>query len=213
MPNSPSTRPGISEGADGLFRTRKRPKSFFQCIHRRSGVGSPVAAACLRARSFCEAGNSQRCIVPATLDTRATRRGASRVLSWATPADGSGRVLLQGVTGGDSGEPGTDPAKLAEQSGLAGAHPRHAGLAGAEHDAAVGDRVMELLERQPDHRQVAFLDCAVVIAIERLDAICRRLCSASPPALPAFRPCAPWQSGRADHRDGRHTCSRSSLFQ
>ena len=30
---------------------------------------------------------------------------------------------------------------------LAGAHPRHAGSGGIEHDAAVGDRVMELLER------------------------------------------------------------------
>jgi len=34
---------------------------------------------------------------------------------------------------------------------LAGAHPRHAGSGGVEHDAAVGDRVMELLERQSDH--------------------------------------------------------------
>ena len=51
---------------------------------------------------------------------------------------------------------------------LAGAHSRHAGIAGAEHGAAVGDRVMELFERQPDHRKVAVLDGAVVVAIERV---------------------------------------------
>ena len=34
---------------------------------------------------------------------------------------------------------------------LAGPHARHACSGGVEHDAAVGDRVMELLERQSDH--------------------------------------------------------------
>ena len=78
---TPSTRPGISEGADGLFRIRKQPKSFFQCIHRRSSAGSPVAAACLHTRSFCEAGSSPRCTVPATGIRKLLRRGASRVPS------------------------------------------------------------------------------------------------------------------------------------
>src|SRR5215207_6619178 len=108
MPNSLSTEPGISGAGDGLFRTRKRPKTFFQCIHRRFDVGSPVAVACLRARSFCEAGNSQRCIAPATWTLGLPRRGALSVPSRTTPAAGSGRVLLQGVASGDSGEPGTD---------------------------------------------------------------------------------------------------------
>jgi hypothetical protein len=35
----------------------------------------------------------------------------------------------------------------APENALPGAHPRHAGLAGVEHDAAVGDRVVELFER------------------------------------------------------------------
>ena len=38
-----------------------------------------------------------------------------------------------------------------DQSSQAGAHSRRPGNAGAEHRAAVGDRVMELLERQRDH--------------------------------------------------------------
>ena len=42
------------------------------------------------------------------------------------------------------------------------------GVAGADHGAAVGDGMVELFEREPDHRQIAFLDRAVVVAVERL---------------------------------------------
>src|SRR5579872_3563950 len=58
--------------------------------------------------------------------------------------------------------------QLACPSRLACAYPRQARPVAVDHRAAVGDGVMELLERQSDRREIAVLDRAVVVAIERL---------------------------------------------
>ena len=77
------------------------------------------------------------------------------------------------------------------------AHARQIGLGGGDRHAPVDHGAMKLLEHEPEGRQVAFLDRAVVVALQRFPQASRPPRAAWRPVLPGCRRRAPWKSSPA----------------